>query len=195
MFAIMDRAEVGQEILERAYATAPRYRKYRSWIASWAPHTPGAVLTALRCWAHDPGWVLSVLQETIEKFDEPGRIAAYVMLAEVVGVEAVWAVELDRAGSLESMAEYVRASMASGTAEPLIEAARASPIEDQTEVRRLRTSRTEEQLGLIPDAFVDLIRSRLDGRTDRWLELLELFRSRPDASDEELVAEFPVSPA
>ncbi len=40
-------------------------------------------------------------------------------LAEVAGPEAVWALELDRAGTLEEMAPEVRASMAVGTSEPL----------------------------------------------------------------------------
>lgn len=197
MFSIMDRLEVGQEIMERAYAAAPHSRYYKTWVTTWAPYTTGPVVNALRCKAYDPGWVLSVLQDTIDSFDEPGRIAAYVMLADVAGVEAVWTVELNRAGSLEAMAAYVRASMASGSAEPLIEAAQASPIEDHTEARRLRASRksrTDGHLDHLPDAFVDLIRSRLDGQTNRWLELLELFQSKPDVSDEELIAEFACPP-
>lgn len=191
MFWIMDRPAVGQEVLDRAYTAAPHNRQYKTWVDTWAPYTPDVVLNALRCKAYDPAWLLSVLQDTADSFDEPGRIAAYVLLADVAGVEAVWAVELNRAGSLEAMAACVRASMTAGDAKPLIEAAQASPIEDRKNVRPRRPSRTEEHLDHAPSPFWDLIRTRLDGHTDRWLELLELFRSRPYASDEELIAEFP----
>jgi hypothetical protein len=56
-----------------------------------------------------------------------GRLFAYAQLARVSGVEAVWALELERAGSLAAMHPAVRASMETGSAVPLLEAAVADP--------------------------------------------------------------------
>jgi hypothetical protein len=56
-----------------------------------------------------------------------GRLFAYAHLARVSGVEAVWTLEMDRAGSLEAMHPAVRASMTAGSAVPLLEAAVADP--------------------------------------------------------------------
>lgn len=200
MFDIMDRQEVGQDVFARACAAAPHDDRYKAWVTSRADYAMATVLNALRCNAYDPGWILSVLRATVKDFDEPERIAAYVLLADVVGVEAVWALELDRAGSLDAMASYVRASMATGDAAPLIEAAQAAPIEESRDAPRQRFRRQEEspESPESPDhgssPLGELIRTRLDGHTERWLKLLELFQSRPDASDEELIAEFPGPP-
>ena len=55
------------------------------------------------------------------------RLFAYAHLARISGLEAVWALEMDRAGLLEKMHPVVRASMAAGSAVPLLEAAVANP--------------------------------------------------------------------
>jgi hypothetical protein len=55
------------------------------------------------------------------------RLFAYAHLARMSGPEAVWTMEMDRAGSLEAMHPAVRASMESGSAVPLLEAAVADP--------------------------------------------------------------------
>jgi hypothetical protein len=90
------------------------------------------------------------------------------------------------------MAPYVRATMATGGTVPLIEAAREHPFRSaEADEVPPSPSRTDESLDRQLDRpLEDLIRTRLDGRTDRWLELLDLLQTRPEASDEELIAEF-----
>lgn len=56
------------------------------------------------------------------------RWAAYATLARAAGPEVVWALEHERAGRLERMAEPVRASMAAGDAAPILAAAQAAPL-------------------------------------------------------------------
>lgn len=199
-FDVMERDEVGEQILQRAYAQAPRGRKLKEWIADRAYYDPMTALNALRGSKDDPAWILNVLRFAIDEFEEAGRIAAYALLAEVAGVEAVWAVELDVAGDLSSMAPYVRETMAVGNADPLIEAAKITPMkeklkdEDDVELPAPAFSRTEDYLDHpLSRPLETLIRTRLDGRTNRWLELAELLQAKPEASDEELIAEFPVS--
>ncbi|MEY9928842.1 hypothetical protein ABH926_003481 [Catenulispora sp. GP43] len=64
-FAIMQRDEVGQDVLDIACAKAPRGRVLRRWIADRAFRNPTAALRALRGGATDPAWVLGVLRHTI----------------------------------------------------------------------------------------------------------------------------------
>jgi hypothetical protein len=151
----------------------------------------------------DPETLASIVRASIEEFDEPGKIAAYALLADVAGVEAVWALDLDHSGSLEAMDPHVRESMATGNAEPLLAAACAMPVDDGSAgslTRRsanvpdmppgLAWSRTDEALDHpLTQPLQKLIRARLDGHVDRWLELAELLRTRPDLSDEELIDE------
>jgi hypothetical protein len=175
LLTIMEREEVGAQILERAYAAAPRRRALKEWIADCASDDPAKALHALRSTSDDAVWLLSVLRVAVSEFGEPGRIAAFALLAEVAGVEAVWALELDRTGTLEKMAPYVRASMATGDAEPLIEAARLSPVPESEKTPYYQQWRTEQELDHpLRRPLEAVIRTHLDDRVDRWLELAEL---------------------
>jgi hypothetical protein len=71
-------------------------------------------------------WVRSIVLSAGSDLGPEARLAAYIRLAEMTAAEVVWAVELTRAGSLERMIPAVRASMAEGTAAPLIAAHRES---------------------------------------------------------------------
>lgn len=204
-FAIMDRDQVGPDVLEHAWAAAPRGRKLKKSIVQHARYDAARAMHALRCLTQDAEFFISVLREAIDEFDEPEEMAAYMLLAEVAGVEAVWALDLDREGSLDVMDPHVRASMATGDAEPLLAAARAMAVDEGTaesladrasdtssEPAAFAWSRTEEELDHPLDRPLEnLIRTHLDGRVDRWLELAELLRTKPDLSDEELIRGLP----
>ncbi|MBS2549459.1 hypothetical protein KGQ19_21580 [Catenulispora sp. NL8] len=188
LLRIMGRATaVGREIIERAYALAPRDDQVMRWISG---QDPAEALDALRHMAEDPAWVLSVLRVTIPRWRadaQRGRMAAYALLAELIGVEAVWALELELAGSLEAMAPRVRESMAAGDAEPLIEAARGFSAQWP---RNLPSWRDGIDLDHPLDRPLEnLVRAHLDGRPDRWLHLAALLQATPDARYEDLIAE------
>lgn len=175
MLAIMDRDGVGREIAECAYAKAPRGRDLKDWIADRADVDPAAAMAALRGMADDPAWIVSVLRFANFDFGEPVRVAAYTLLAELAGVEAVWALELDRTESLETMAPYVRATMATGDTVPLAEAARTFPLpgslRDAYPYSRPMQVTEEDVDHPLSRPLEDAVRTRLDGRVDRWLDL------------------------
>lgn len=70
----------------------------------------------------EAAWVRSVVAAAGPDLQPETRLRAYVRLAEISAPEVVWAVELTRAGGLERMMPEVRASMAAGSAEPMIAA-------------------------------------------------------------------------
>ncbi|MBS2532973.1 hypothetical protein KGQ20_09315 [Catenulispora sp. NF23] len=191
MASIRERELVGPQIGKAAFVGVPRDQKLLDWIIDHAATDPVLALNAIRGTSEDPAWVLDALRATVDVFREEGQAAAYVLLAEVAGVEAVWALELDRVGSLDYIADQVRESMATGDAAPLIAEAEAHPVLDTIAAYYAEPLRTEAALDQPPtDPMTRLIRSRLDGRPDRWLALAGKLRERPQASDAELVGEF-----
>ena len=72
----------------------------------------------------EAAWVRSVVAAAGPDLTPATRLRSYVRLAELAAPEVAWAVELARAGSLERMMPAVRASMAEGTAQPMIAAVR-----------------------------------------------------------------------
>lgn len=192
-FAIIDRDEVGPEVVSRAYAAAPRGQKLREWMIECARYSPTEALAALRTMTDDPAWLLSLLRVTIDEFDEPEEIAAHALLADVAGPEAVWAFDLDRSGNLDEMEPYIRESMATGDAEPIYEAARAMPARpnEAPEPEATLWPRTDAELDHpLNRPLENLVRSRLDGHVERWLELADRLAARPEATDAELIGEF-----
>lgn len=190
-FAIMDRVLVGPEILERAWAAVPHDYKFSRWIVECAKHDTARAMHALRCTAHETEFFLKVLRMVVEQSGPSAEIAAYALLAEVAGVEAVWALDLDRAGSLDALNPHVRESMATGDAQPLLAAARAAvPFGHGPLV--FERARTDEELDQpLNRPLENLIRARLDGHLDRWLQLAALIQAKPELSDEELISELP----
>lgn len=73
----------------------------------------------------DVNWVRAIVRTAGPIVGDQARMAAYVRLAEMSAPEVVWAVELERAGSLEQMMPQVRESMLAGTADALLAAGRA----------------------------------------------------------------------
>jgi hypothetical protein len=190
VFAIMDRRRVGRKVLERAYATAPRGDRLKQWLTG---RNLVAVAHALRYMTDDPAWLLSVLRATIPQpgpHAENGRVLAYKLLADVAGVEAVWALELELAGSLDAMAPYVRASMARGDALPLAQASWAIPDEEARWAKRHQSWSSDEALDHPLDRPLEkLIRLHLDRHPERWLRLAALLQADVFGSDEKLIAE------
>lgn len=84
----------------------------------------------------EAAWVRSVVAAAGPDLTPQSRLRAYVRLAEVSAPEVVWAVELNRAGTLARMMPEVRASMAAGSVEPLVAAVRDSLVAAATDAAR-----------------------------------------------------------
>ncbi|WP_194893662.1 hypothetical protein [Catenulispora pinisilvae] len=189
--SIRERELVDPQIGKAAFAGVPRDQELLDWIVDHAATDPVLALNAIRGTSQDPAWVFDATRAALDEFREEGQAAAYVLLAEVAGVEAVWALELDRVGSLDYMADQVRESMATGDAAPLLAEAAAHPVSETIAAYYAEPLRTEAALDRPPaDPMTQLIRPRLDGRPDRWLALAGKLRERPRDSDAELVGEF-----
>jgi hypothetical protein len=97
------------------------------------------------------------------------RIAAYARLAAAAGPEPVWALELERAGSLERMHAAVRASMAAHSDAPLQEAAAGLETPHPERVAEAWDAAFQTTR---PDT-AERVRTLLDGYPERWLRMLE----------------------
>jgi hypothetical protein len=84
----------------------------------------------------EAAWARSVIAAAGPDLTPQTRLRAYVRLAEMSAPEVVWAVELTRAGTLSRMMPEVRASMAAGSADPLITAVRDSLVAAATAAAR-----------------------------------------------------------
>jgi len=139
---------------------------------------PGLLLPALE--SRSPEVLHTVLRRGSRVITADQRIAAYARLAAAAGPEPVWALELERAGSLEKMHEAVRASMASHSDAPLIAA--AAGIETPRPERIAEP--WDAPFGPQRPDTADRVRAHLDGHPERWLRLLE-----PDMTLDRLLAE------
>lgn len=152
---------------------------------------PKPLLSTLRT-APDAVLLRTVVEAAAHGAPSGLRLAAYAVLAEAAGPEAVWALELDRAGSLDQMEPEVRDSMASGTSEPLLAvAARLVAASSSTPASDDQSWRAAAELDQpVHHELEALIRAHLDGHPERWIPLLELMTAEPEAAVEELVARF-----
>lgn len=98
--------------------------------------------------ADDAERLHALLRAALPTLPVEAQLFAYAHLARISGIEAVWTLEMDRAGGLERMHPAVRASMESGTAVPLLEAAVAEPYRgmDHDVVTSVSALRREEVL-------------------------------------------------
>ncbi|MEZ0113357.1 hypothetical protein ABH920_007387 [Catenulispora sp. EB89] len=119
--------------------------------------------------SHDPELLHAVLRRSNRSLQTDRRIVAYARLAAAAGPEPVWALELERAGSLEKMHEAVRDSMSEHSDEPLRAAATGIARPDPERVIALWDA------GFQPTRPVtaDLVRRHLEGRPERWMRLAE----------------------
>jgi hypothetical protein len=109
-----------------------------------------------------------VLRHGSRGIETDRRVAAYARLASAAGPEPVWALELERAGSLERMHEAVRASMTEHSAAPLVAAAADYQSPYPARVAEAWDAAFHPTR---PD-LADRVREHLDGRPERWLRLL-----------------------
>ncbi|WP_370373871.1 hypothetical protein [Catenulispora sp. GP43] len=125
----------------------------------------------------DPTLLHQVVAGLRDRAEPAVLTCLYGALAEVAGPEPVWALDLERAGSLDAVLPAVRASMAAGTAEPVVEAARRTPrrhwidLLDPEEfgAQGLRTEEELDRTGHFP--LEGLVAARLDGRPELWAEV------------------------
>lgn len=124
-----------------------------------------------------PNLVRHVVSATADRADPATLTCLYGALAEAAGPEPVWALELERTGTLDAALPQVRASMATCTAEPLVEAARQTPRRHWTDAldpeafggQLLRAEAELDRTGHFP--LEALVAARLDGRPERWREV------------------------
>jgi len=138
---------------------------------------PALLLPALE--SRTPEVLHTVLSRGGQPIATDRRLAAYARLAAAAGPEPVWALELERAGSLEEMHEAVRASMAAHSDAPLHEAAAGTVSPDPERVTRVWDAGFDHAR---PDT-ADRVRTHLDDHPERWLRL-----SNPDTSLHSLLA-------
>lgn len=119
--------------------------------------------------SRNPELLHAVLRRNNRALQTDRRIVAYARLAEAAGPEPVWALELERAGSLERMHEAVRASMNEHSDEPLRAAAADVARPDPERVAGDWDVHFQQTR---PDT-ADRVRRHLDGRPERWLRLRE----------------------
>ncbi|MEY9856203.1 hypothetical protein ABH935_001807 [Catenulispora sp. GAS73] len=189
---IAERRHVAPEIRLAALVRLSRDKSIGSFTLSIHEVTklgPEPLLSALRT-ATDPAQLVSVVEPAISSLRPEVRLATYAVLAEFVGPEAVWVLELDRAGSTEEMAPEVRASMAAGTSEALSRATFPEPgVNDSAPGPADDVWRGDARLDQpFAQPFETLAQTHLDGRPERWLALADLLTAEPDADARELVA-------
>ena len=119
--------------------------------------------------SRDPELLHAVLRRSNRSLQTDRRIVAYAHLAAAAGPEPVWALELERAGSLEHMHEAVRASMSAHSDEPLRLAATSIARPDPERV----TAGWDADFHPSRPDTAELVRAHLDGRPELWLRLAE----------------------
>ena len=119
--------------------------------------------------SRDPELLHNVLRRSNRALQTDRRVVAYSRLAEAAGPEPVWALELERAGSLDKMHEAVRASMTEHSDEPLHAAATGIARPDP---ERVAASWDADFQSSRPDT-AERVRGHLDGRPELWMRLAE----------------------
>jgi hypothetical protein len=164
---IFRRADADEELCVAISRMAPYPEFGTEWYASMLSARPTpAQLAPLRN-ATDAEWVHEAVRQAAVRIEGPGLLACYTRLAELAGLEPVWALELDRAGAIERMHPAVRASMAVGDAGPLNPpASRADAPDEPTPVPGRRCESVVDDPLAWP--LEDAVRRELDGRSERW---------------------------
>lgn len=171
------------------YVPGRRRGEFGDPVVDVASRGPEPLLSTLRS-ATDPAQLLVIIEAVAAVLTPDTRVAAYSILAQAAGPEAVWALELARAGSLEEMDPEVLASMAAGSWDPVHPD--DTGIDDLDSASVKEAWRADERLDE-PFAYplASIVRAHLDGHPGRWLTLLDLITAEPEAGLEELVAQLP----
>jgi hypothetical protein len=154
--------------------------------------------------SQDPVTLHTVLARINGRVDPGHRARAYAALASLAGPEPVWALELQRAGTLERASASVRASMAAGDIGPIVEAADLEGVPSYLRVP-LGEMWPFEPDGLDGPALptgaargsasaegtAELVRAELDGRADRWRTVAAAWTQGPATPLDALLREGP----
>lgn len=109
--------------------------------------------------SRDPQLVHLLLKRITHRVSTPAlRWAGYATLASVAGLEPVWALEKERVGRLDKMAEPVRVSMTTGEIAPILAAADAAPLTIGAPGTRMELGAPEIE----PWPYTDLIREHVE---------------------------------
>jgi len=152
-------------------------REARLWARSMAERGRDELVDLAWSLLDAPELLRQVVVAALGRADQPTLTCLYGALAEAAGPEPVWALDLERAGSLDAVLPPVRASMALCSAEPLVEAARQTPRRHWIDVldpeqfgcQGLRAEAELDRTGHFP--LEGLVAAHLDGRADFWAEL------------------------
>jgi hypothetical protein len=189
--SVLDRIAAGypQEVLLRKVASPHlrraafrRFQGQPDQVRLWAQKMTGGsrrdqLLDLVWAMTDDPPMLREVITAVTRRVDKDTLTCAYGALVAAAGPEPAWALELDRTGSLDQALAPVRASMLTGTAEPLVDAARGIPRKHWVDT--LTDEHFAHQL-LRSDAELDrtahfpleaLVAAHLDGRPERWAEV------------------------
>jgi hypothetical protein len=158
-----------------------RFQREPDLVRVWAQNMTGSrrdqLLDLVWAMTDDPLMLREVAAAVLRKVDKAALTCTYGALAGAAGPEPVWALELDRVGSLDQALAPVQDSLLTGTAEPLIEAALEVPrkhwidalSEEQFAYQLLRSEAELGRTGHFP--LEALVAAHLDGRPERWGEV------------------------
>jgi hypothetical protein len=171
-------AELCAEVLR--VASTPERRA--EWYASLLPDLSTPAQLAPLMESRDAAWVHEVVRLAAGRLDTSRLLRCYAHLADLAGLEPVWAVELARAGTTEWMHPAVRASVDVGEAGPLFSAAAREPWSRPDEAPRPVPGRRGDDVLDDPLAWPveDAVRAHLDGRPGRWRDLVRVLLSGAD---------------
>ncbi|NUR25788.1 MAG: hypothetical protein HOV83_08055, partial [Catenulispora sp.] len=202
---IFRRADADETLCTAIFRMAPYPDFTAEWYASLlAAHPTHAQLAPLRD-ATDATWVHEAVRQAAVRIEGPGLLACYARLAEMAGLEPVWALELDRVGRIERMDAAVRESMAVGDAGALLRgagelAASAGPGGSAEPARAVNASgspvgepvpgRRSDDVLDDPVAWPleDAVRAGLDGRFEPWRVAVKTLMSGADDPLPDVVA-------
>jgi hypothetical protein len=188
---IFGRFDADADLCAEVLRTTPGSESSARWYASLLPdHPTPAQLAPLRE-SKDAAWVHDVIRRVAGRLDPSQLLNCYVHLADLAGVEPVWAVELARAGDAAAMHPAVRASVAAGDVGPLVSAAAREPwVWPYDAPGPFPPGRRTDEVLDDPLAWPleDAVRAHLDGRPESWRDLVRTLLAGADDALPSLVA-------